>query len=282
MSRHRNLPLYSIGAVSNLTGLSERRIRYYEKAGLIRPARTAGNQRRYSQADVDRLLEIKGLLQQGLHLDVIRRRLQDRRGREETMGPPDLPAALAAAEPWSLPVPVAATVRRVAGRRAVTARAAPATGCGSPGRGEVAAAGAAAGGGRAAGAGRPGEAAAPPPCAAAAVPPHARTDSDAGPQSGLGRIDRLFRGPAPAVPGVGTARCLYPALDPAVLYQARRRQRRGPGQAGQPAWPSGEPSGGGGSLREVRMPGDALTPAPLGAGVSAGAQEVPHDAPAAG
>ncbi|HEY8393515.1 MAG TPA: MerR family DNA-binding transcriptional regulator, partial [Thermaerobacter sp.] len=35
MSRHRHLPLYSIGAVCNLTGLSQRRIRYYEQAGLL-------------------------------------------------------------------------------------------------------------------------------------------------------------------------------------------------------------------------------------------------------
>ncbi|GAB6875435.1 MerR family transcriptional regulator [Thermaerobacter litoralis] len=176
MSRHRNLPLYSIGAVCHLTGLSERRIRYYEQAGLVRPARTAGNQRRYSQADVDLLLEIKWLLQQGLHLDEIRRRLLARRGRDEVMGPPDVPAARAAAEPW----PLAA---------------------GAPAH-------------RAAGSGRPG----------AASRPGAGTAIQAAP--GLRRIDRLFRGPAPAVPGMGTARSLYPALDPAVLYEVRRWQRR--------------------------------------------------------
>ncbi|ADU50574.1 transcriptional regulator, MerR family [Thermaerobacter marianensis DSM 12885] len=215
MSRHRNLPLYSIGAVSNLTGLSERRIRYYEQAGLVRPARTAGNQRRYSQADVERLLEIKGLLQQGLHLDDIRRRLLERRRREAIMGPPDVPVALAAvaADPWPLPV---------SGR-----------------------------GGR-------------------------------GAEPGLPRIDRLFRGPAPAVPGVGTARTLYPALDPAVLYQARRHQRPRdgrpwdrlprPGRDARDARDGKEGGAGGDGLRSPQGPGRRGTP-----GEGAG-----HDGPAAG
>ncbi|HEY8552411.1 MAG TPA: MerR family transcriptional regulator [Thermaerobacter sp.] len=279
MSRHRNLPLYSIGAVSNLTGLSERRIRYYEQAGLIRPARTAGNQRRYSQADVDRLLEIKGLLQQGLHLDDIRRRLLERRGREETMGPPDLPAALAAAEPWSLPVPVAATVRRAPGRRAGAPRSPdPSMASGSVRSGCVAAAAAAHGGGAQAGRGPAVEGTAPPTCTTTPVAAGAPGEPDGGPAPAVGRIDRLFRGPAPAVPGVGTARCLYPALDPAVLYQARRRQRRGDGPPGQPPGSCG----GAGGERGARIPGDGPTPGPGGAGVGARPQEAQRDAPAAG
>ncbi|QIA26469.1 MerR family transcriptional regulator [Thermaerobacter sp. PB12/4term] len=199
MSRHRNLPLYSIGAVCHLTGLSERRIRYYEQAGLLRPARTAGNQRRYSQADVDLLLEIKWLLQQGLHLEEIRRRLLERRGRDEVMGPPDVPAARAAAEPWPLAAATPAVHRP--------------PGASSP---------------RWPGSRWPDRPGASGAAAGVTEPP-----------AGLGRIDRLFRGPAPAVPGMGTARSLYPALDPTVLYEVRRWQRRrnppAPEEAGRDA-----------------------------------------------
>lgn len=73
MSRiDRTAPVYSIGVVEKLTGLTGRQIRYYEQHGLIRPQRTKGKQRLYSPADVDRLLQIKELLNQGLSLQGIK------------------------------------------------------------------------------------------------------------------------------------------------------------------------------------------------------------------
>ncbi|MFX3624715.1 MAG: MerR family transcriptional regulator [Ectobacillus sp.] len=60
----------------NLTQLSARQIRYYEEHGLISPARTEGNRRLYSFNDVDKLLEIKDLLDQGLNLAGIKQVLQ--------------------------------------------------------------------------------------------------------------------------------------------------------------------------------------------------------------
>lgn len=42
----------SIGVVCELTGLSERQIRYYEERKLVFPARTKGGNRRYSFEDV--------------------------------------------------------------------------------------------------------------------------------------------------------------------------------------------------------------------------------------
>ncbi|MBE3577136.1 MAG: MerR family transcriptional regulator [Limnochordales bacterium] len=67
-----DLPVYPIGVVEKLTGLSGRRIRYYEATGLVVPARTKGNQRLYSPADVDRLLKVKELLGQGLNIEGVR------------------------------------------------------------------------------------------------------------------------------------------------------------------------------------------------------------------
>ncbi|MGY0691645.1 MerR family transcriptional regulator [Virgibacillus sp. FSP13] len=64
----RSMPLFSIGIVKKLTELTARQIRNYEEHGLIQPERTSGNQRLFSFNDVDRLLEIKDLLDKGINL----------------------------------------------------------------------------------------------------------------------------------------------------------------------------------------------------------------------
>ncbi|MBP2077742.1 MerR family glutamine synthetase transcriptional repressor [Oceanobacillus polygoni] len=64
----RSMPLFSIGIVMKLTELTARQIRYYEENELIAPERTSGNQRLFSFNDVDKLLEIKDLLDKGLNL----------------------------------------------------------------------------------------------------------------------------------------------------------------------------------------------------------------------
>ncbi|WP_088005999.1 MerR family transcriptional regulator [Indiicoccus explosivorum] len=69
----RTMPLLPISIVMELTGLSARQIRHYEDQQLISPARTAGNKRMFSLNDVDRLLEIKEYLEQGINLAGIRK-----------------------------------------------------------------------------------------------------------------------------------------------------------------------------------------------------------------
>lgn len=64
----RSMPLFSIGIVKSLTELTARQIRYYEEHQLIHPARTNGNQRLFSFNDVDRLIEIKELIEKGINL----------------------------------------------------------------------------------------------------------------------------------------------------------------------------------------------------------------------
>ncbi|ABO66553.1 MULTISPECIES: MerR family transcriptional regulator [Geobacillus] len=75
MSSHirRSMPLFPIGIVMQLTDLSARQIRYYEEHGLVMPARTEGNRRLFSLNDIDRLLEIKDLIDQGVNLAGIKR-----------------------------------------------------------------------------------------------------------------------------------------------------------------------------------------------------------------
>lgn len=85
MKTDRNVPVYPIGVVKNLTGLSERQIRYYDQVGLVVPDRTKGNQRLYSEADVERLLEVKSLLERGLWIKEIKEHLARKdKGAERT------------------------------------------------------------------------------------------------------------------------------------------------------------------------------------------------------
>ncbi len=64
-------PVYSMAVAEEMTGLTRRRIRYYEKMRLLSPARTPGNRRLFSAADIRRLSGIKRLLDEGLDLQAI-------------------------------------------------------------------------------------------------------------------------------------------------------------------------------------------------------------------
>jgi MerR family transcriptional regulator, glutamine synthetase repressor len=64
----RSMPLFPIGTVMQLTELTARQIRYYEEHELISPARTDGNRRLFSLNDIDSLLEIKDLIDQGVNM----------------------------------------------------------------------------------------------------------------------------------------------------------------------------------------------------------------------
>lgn len=69
----RSMPLFPIGIVMQLTELTARQIRYYEENQLISPARTEGNRRMFSLIDIDQLLEIKDLIEQGVNLAGIKK-----------------------------------------------------------------------------------------------------------------------------------------------------------------------------------------------------------------
>lgn len=63
----------SIGQLSEKTGIKVPTIRFYEQIGLIAaPPRTEGNQRRYGQAEVDRLNFIRNARELGFEVDDIR------------------------------------------------------------------------------------------------------------------------------------------------------------------------------------------------------------------
>lgn len=82
-NERRKQPLFPIGIVKKLTSLSARQIRYYEEHRLIQPVRTEGNQRLFSFEDVDRLLEIKALIDQGVNIAGIKRVIGTKAGEVE-------------------------------------------------------------------------------------------------------------------------------------------------------------------------------------------------------
>jgi MerR family transcriptional regulator/heat shock protein HspR len=62
-------PRYMISVAADLVGMHPQTLRIYESRGLIRPKRTAGNTRLYSEADVERLRLIPRLTNElGLNL----------------------------------------------------------------------------------------------------------------------------------------------------------------------------------------------------------------------
>jgi len=74
MTRHR--AVYVISVAAELAGMHPQTLRIYERKGLLEPARTAGGNRRYSEADIDRLRKIAELAATGMNLAGIRRVMQ--------------------------------------------------------------------------------------------------------------------------------------------------------------------------------------------------------------
>ncbi len=80
---YRDKKVISIGLVSEITGLSVRKIRYYEERKLIFPERSKGGTRKYSFADVERLIDIANHIEDGLQTYEIKR-MEAKRLRAQT------------------------------------------------------------------------------------------------------------------------------------------------------------------------------------------------------
>jgi MerR family transcriptional regulator/heat shock protein HspR len=62
-------PRYMISVAAELVGMHPQTLRQYEEKGLVRPQRTAGNTRLYSEADLERLRLVQRLTTElGLNL----------------------------------------------------------------------------------------------------------------------------------------------------------------------------------------------------------------------
>jgi MerR family transcriptional regulator/heat shock protein HspR len=70
-------PLYVISVASRLLKLHPQTLRKYEREGFVAPSRTAGNLRLYSSEDIDRLKQVKHLVEdQGINLAGVQLALQ--------------------------------------------------------------------------------------------------------------------------------------------------------------------------------------------------------------
>ena len=65
----------AIGDLAARSGVAASALRYYEKEGLIRSTRTAGNQRRYQRSELRRVAFIRIAQQVGVSLEEIREAL---------------------------------------------------------------------------------------------------------------------------------------------------------------------------------------------------------------
>ena len=77
-------PRYMISVAAELVGMHPQTLRVYETKGLVRPRRTPGNTRLYSEADLERLRVIQRLTSElGLNLAGVETvlRLEDELGR---------------------------------------------------------------------------------------------------------------------------------------------------------------------------------------------------------
>ena len=70
--RREEHAVYVISVAAELAGVHPQTLRIYERRGLLSPARTAGGNRRYSDADINRLRRIAELAEQGMNLEGIR------------------------------------------------------------------------------------------------------------------------------------------------------------------------------------------------------------------
>lgn len=61
-----------IGELARRAGVSERMLRYYEQAGLLRPTRTDAGYRDYGDAELEAALRIRLLSASGLKIEAIR------------------------------------------------------------------------------------------------------------------------------------------------------------------------------------------------------------------
>ncbi|MCP3761117.1 MerR family transcriptional regulator [Domibacillus sp. A3M-37] len=73
----------TIGVVSELTGLSERQIRYYEERQLIFPDRSQRGTRKYSFGDVETLMDIANQMEDGVRTFEIRQEMKKKPDQEK-------------------------------------------------------------------------------------------------------------------------------------------------------------------------------------------------------
>ncbi|WP_112182377.1 MULTISPECIES: MerR family transcriptional regulator [Paraliobacillus] len=87
---YKERKVITIGVVSELTGLTERQIRYYEERKLIFPDRSPKGNRKYSFADVEQLIDIANKREEGVQTYEIRQEMLKKKRKDERKGRKEL------------------------------------------------------------------------------------------------------------------------------------------------------------------------------------------------
>jgi DNA-binding transcriptional MerR regulator len=69
----RSQAIYTVGQVADLLDVQQAFLRRLDSQDIVRPARSDGAQRRYSRVDIDRVIAVCGLIDEGLTLEGVRR-----------------------------------------------------------------------------------------------------------------------------------------------------------------------------------------------------------------
>jgi MerR family transcriptional regulator/heat shock protein HspR len=76
MDRPPDHAVYVISVAAELAGVHPQTLRFYERRGLVQPARTEGGRRRYSDRDIEMLRRIQSMTDEGLNLVGVKRVLE--------------------------------------------------------------------------------------------------------------------------------------------------------------------------------------------------------------
>lgn len=87
MAARYSEPLFVISVAARLVEMHPQTLRKYEREGLVAPSRTAGNLRLYSDEDIERLRQVKYLVEnRGLNLAGVQLALELTRSLRELRG----------------------------------------------------------------------------------------------------------------------------------------------------------------------------------------------------
>jgi DNA-binding transcriptional MerR regulator len=70
--------IVAIGEVANITGVPQRKIRYWDEKGLIEPVDTTSTSRQYDYLNIKKIVLIKDMLDEGYTLDVAAKKVNER------------------------------------------------------------------------------------------------------------------------------------------------------------------------------------------------------------
>jgi DNA-binding transcriptional MerR regulator len=78
-----NVKNYTMATAVRLAGIEAHRIRRFEEGGLLTPGRTEGNQRLFSESDIEQIKAAAKLEDEGINVEGIKAILAMRRGERD-------------------------------------------------------------------------------------------------------------------------------------------------------------------------------------------------------